>query len=159
MVDRRKGADALKQVPSVAMSAEAIATDISRQGTAIGNTQVAQKRDLSPEEWTGAAADAASAEIQSLGDKVVTLSGAFSPAETALNTWAQDVRNAQTDVTKLQQEWDDAVADYDAAVAASQSTTAICTPGTSYGNGPRLARPVEVEQAEQILWAKQEESG
>ena len=156
MVDRRKGADALKQVPSVAMSAEAIATDISRQGTAIGNTQVAQNRNLSPEEWTGAAADAASAEIQSLGDKVVTLSGAFSPAETALNTWAEDVRNAQTDVTKLQQEWDDAVADYDSAVAASQSTTAICTPGTSYGNGPRLMRPVEVEQAEQILWAKQD---
>lgn len=155
MVDRRKGADALKQVPSVAMSAEAIATDISRQGTAIGNTQVAQKRDLSPEEWTGAAADAASAEIQSLGDKVVALSEAFSPAETALNTWAEDVRNAERDVTKLQQEWDDAVADYDAAVAASQSTTAVCTPGTSYGNGPRLMRPVEVEQAEQILWAKQ----
>ena len=155
MVDRRKGAEALKQVPSVAMSAEAIATDISRQGTAIGNTQVAQNRDLSPEEWTGAAADAASAEIQSLGDKVVTLSGAFSPAETALNTWAEDVRNAESDVTKLQQEWDDAVADYDATVAASQSTTAICTPGTSYGNGPRLMRPVEVEQAEEILWAKQ----
>lgn len=64
MADLRSGAEALPQVPRVAMSAEAVATDINRQGTAIGNTQVAQNRSLPPEEWTGAAADAASSEIQ-----------------------------------------------------------------------------------------------
>lgn len=155
MVNKSAGSEALKQVPSVSMSAESVASDISRQGTAIGNTQVAQKRSLPPAEWTGAAADAASSEIQSLGDKTVTLSQAFSPAATALNTWAEDVRSARSDITKLQEEWDAAVADYDAAVAASQSQTAICTPGTSYGNGPRLLRTADIEQAEQILWAKQ----
>ena len=155
MADVRRGAEALPQVPLVEMSAEAVATDISRQGTAIANTQVAQNRSLPPEEWTGAAADAASAEIQSLGDKTVTLSQAFFPAATALNTWAEDVRSACSDITKLQEEWNVAVADYNAAVAASQSTAAVCTPGTSYGNGPRLMRPVKVEQAEEILWGKQ----
>lgn len=155
MADVRRGSEALPQVPLVEMSAEAVATDISRQGTAIANTQVAQNRSLPPEEWTGAAADAASAEIQSLGDKTVTLSQAFFPAATALNTWAEDVRSACSDITKLQEEWNVAVADYNAAVAASQSTAAVCTPGTSYGNGPRLMRPVKVEQAEEILWGKQ----
>lgn len=155
MVNKSAGSEALKQVPSVSMSAESVAADILRQGTAIGNTQVAQKRSLPPAEWTGVAADAASAEIQTLGDKTVTLSQAFSPAATALNTWAGDVRSARSDITKLQEEWDAAVADYDAAVAASQSQTAICTPGTSYGNGPRLLRTADIEQAEQILWAKQ----
>ena len=155
MVNKSAGSGALKQVPSVSMSAESVAADILRQGTAIGNTQVAQKRSLPPAEWTGVAADAASAEIQTLGDKTVTLSQAFSPAATALNTWAGDVRSARSDITKLQEEWDAAVADYDAAVAASQSQTAICTPGTSYGNGPRLLRTADIEQAEQILWAKQ----
>ena len=72
MADVRRGAEALPQVPLVEMSAESVATDISRQGTAIGNTQVAQNRSLPPAEWTGQAADAASAEIQSLGDKTVT---------------------------------------------------------------------------------------
>lgn len=156
MVNKSAGSEALKQVPSVSMSAESVASDITRQGTAIGNTQVAQKRSLPPAEWTGAAADAASSEIQSLGDKTVTLSQAFSPAATALNTWAEDVRSARSDITKLQEEWDAAVADYDAAVAASQSQTAICTPGTSYGNGPRLMRTADIEQAEQILSAKQD---
>ncbi|MBS5340113.1 MAG: hypothetical protein KHX93_02825 [Actinomyces sp. oral taxon 181] len=123
MADVRRGAEALPQVPLVEMSAEAVATDISRQGTAIANTQVAQNRSLPPEEWTGAAADAASAEIQSLGDKTVTLSQAFSPAATALNTWAEDVRSACSDITKLQEEWNAAVAEYNDVEAESASTT------------------------------------
>ena len=49
MADVRRGAEALPQVPLVEMSAEAVATDISRQGTAIANTQVAQNRSLPPE--------------------------------------------------------------------------------------------------------------
>lgn len=123
MADVRRGAEALPQVPLVEMSAEAVATDISRQGTAIGNTQVAQNRSLPPAEWTGQAADAASAEIQSLGNKTVTLSQAFSPAATALNTWAEDVRSACSDITKLQEEWNAAVAEYNDVEATSASTT------------------------------------
>lgn len=116
MADVRSGAEALPQVPRVAMSAEAIATDINRQGTAIGNTQVAQNRSLPPEEWTGAAADAASSEIQKLGEKTVTLSEAFSPAATALNEWGSAVNSAISDVTGMQNEWDTAVHDYNKAI-------------------------------------------
>ena len=116
MADVRSGAEALPQVPRVAMSAEAIATDINRQGTAIGNTQVAQNRSLPPEEWTGAAADAASTEIQKLGEKTVSLSEAFSPAATALNEWGSAVNSAISDVTGLQNDWDKAVHDYNKAI-------------------------------------------
>ncbi|MBF1736658.1 MAG: hypothetical protein HXP05_01305, partial [Trueperella pyogenes] len=98
------------------MSAEAVATDINRQGTAIGNTQVAQNRSLPPEEWTGAAADAASSEIQKLGEKTVTLSEAFSPAAAALNEWASAVNSAISDVTGMQNDWDKAVHDYNQAI-------------------------------------------
>lgn len=116
MADLRSGAQALPQVPRVAMSAEAVATDINRQGTAIGNTQVAQNRSLPPEEWTGAAADAASSEIQKLGEKTVTLSEAFSPAAAALNEWASAVNSAISDVTGMQNDWDKAVHDYNQAI-------------------------------------------
>lgn len=116
MADVRSGAEALPQVPRVAMSAESVATDISRQGTAIGNTQVAQNRSLPPEEWTGAAADAASSEIQKFGEKTVALSAAFSPAATALNEWGSAVNAAISDVTGLQSEWDKAVNDYNKAI-------------------------------------------
>lgn len=116
MADLRSGAEALPQVPRVAMSAEAVATDINRQGTAIGNTQVAQNRSLPPEEWTGAAADAASSEIQKLGEKTVTLSEAFSPAAAALNEWASAVNSAISDVTGMQNDWDKAVHDYNQAI-------------------------------------------
>lgn len=116
MADLRSGAQALPQVPRVAMSAEAVATDINRQGTAIGNTQVAQNRSLPPEEWTGAAADTASSEIQKLGEKTVTLSEAFSPAAAALNEWASAVNSAISDVTGMQNDWDKAVHDYNQAI-------------------------------------------
>lgn len=116
MADVRSGAEALPQVPRVAMSAEAVATDINRQGTAIGNTQVAQNRSLPPEEWTGAAADAASSEIQKLGEKTVKLSEAFPPAATALNEWGSAVNAAISDVTGLQSEWDKAVHAYNQAI-------------------------------------------
>ena len=116
MADLRSGAQALPQVPRVAMSAEAVATDINRQGTAIGNTQVAQNSSLPPEEWTGAAADAASSEIQKLGEKTVTLSEAFSPAAAALNDWASAVNSAISDVTGMQNDWDKAVHDYNQAI-------------------------------------------
>ena len=139
MADVRSGAEALPQVPRVAMSAEAVATDINRQGTAIGNTQVAQNRSLPPEEWTGAAADAASSEIQKLGEKTVTLSEAFSPAATALNEWGSAVNSAISDVTGLQNEWDTAVHDYNKAIEEADAAYEAHGPGVLqpylYGGG------------------------
>ena len=144
MADVRSGAEALPQVPRVAMSAEAIATDINRQGTAIGNTQVAQNRSLPPEEWTGAAADAASSEIQKLGEKTVTLSEAFSPAATALNEWGSAVNSAISDVTGLQNEWDKAVQDYNKAIEEADAAYEAHGPGVLqpylYGGGSDMYR-------------------
>ena len=144
MADVRSGAEALPQVPRVAMSAEAIATDINRQGTAIGNTQVAQNRSLPPEEWTGAAADAASTEIQKLGEKTVTLSEAFSPAATALNEWGSAVNSAISDVTGLQNEWDKAVQDYNKAIEEADAAYEAHGPGVLqpylYGGGSDMYR-------------------
>jgi len=111
------------------MSAEAVATDINRQGTAIGNTQVAQNRSLPPEEWTGAAADAASSEIQKLGEKTVTLSEAFSPAAAALNDWASAVNSAISDVTGMQNDWDKAVHDYNQAIEEADAAYEAAAPG------------------------------
>ena len=133
MADVRSGAQALPQVPRVAMSAEAVATDINRQGTAIGNTQVAQNRSLPPEEWTGAAADAASSEIQKLGEKTVTLSEAFSPAATALNEWGSAVNSAISDVTGLQNEWDKAVNAYNKAIEDADAAYKAHGPGLLQG--------------------------
>lgn len=139
MADLRSGAQALPQVPRVAMSAEAVATDINRQGTAIGNTQVAQNRSLPPEEWTGAAADAASSEIQKLGEKTVTLSEAFSPAAAALNEWASAVNSAISDVTGMQNDWDKAVHDYNQAIEEADAAYEAHGPGVLapylYGGG------------------------
>lgn len=133
MADVRSGAQALPQVPLVEMSAEAVATDISRQGTAIGNTQVAQNRSLPPEEWTGAAADAASSEIQKLGEKTVALSEAFSPAATALNDWSSAVSDAISDVVGLQSEWDTAVHDYNQAIEEADAAYEAHGHGFLYG--------------------------
>ena len=129
MADVRSGAEALPQVPLVEMSAEAVATDISRQGTAIGNTQVAQNRSLPPEEWTGAAADAASSEIQKLGEKTVALSEAFSPAAAALNDWSSAVSDAISDVVGLQSEWDTAVHDYNQTIEEADAAYEAAAPG------------------------------
>lgn len=129
MVDLRSGADALPQVPRVAMSAQSLATDVSRKGTAIGQTQVAQNKSLPPEDWTGAAADAASSEIQKLGEKTVELSQAFSPVSTALNTWADAVNDAISAVTDLQKEWDEAVSTYNKTVEDAEAEYKANDPG------------------------------
>ncbi|WP_455187002.1 hypothetical protein [Actinomyces sp.] len=129
MADLRSGADALPQVPRVAMSAQSLATDVSRKGSAIGQTQVAQNKSLPPEEWTGAAADAASSEIQKLGEKTVKLSEAFPPASTALNTWADAVNSTISSVTDLQKEWDEAVSTYNKAVEDAEAQYKAKDPG------------------------------
>ena len=67
---KSSGAEALPQIPSSNMDATAAGTEAERLGTAIENTQVAKNKDAVPEEWTGAAADAAASEIKTLGGKL-----------------------------------------------------------------------------------------
>ena len=77
MLDLTKGEEALPQAPDVTEAANAAASEILWLGTAIEHTQVATNKDSFPEEWTGAAADAASTEIKILGQKTFDLSQAF----------------------------------------------------------------------------------
>ena len=117
MVDRTVGRVALRQVPDIAADAEKCASEFRKTGTAVGNTQVAKNKDSVPEEWTGAAADAASAEIVNLGGKTETLSQAFPPAADAVDTWISEVDTTRTTVTSLQEQWDEAIATYDRAIS------------------------------------------
>ena len=117
MVDRTVGRVALRQVPDIAATAEKCASEFRKTGTAVGNTQVAKNKDSVPEEWTGAAADAASAEIVKLGGKTETLSQAFPPAADAVDTWISEVDTTRTTVTSLQEQWDEAIATYDRAIS------------------------------------------
>lgn len=122
MADLRKGTEALKQIPSVSMNAEALSGHISAQGVAIANTQVAQNRSLPPEEWTGKAADAASSEIQALGTKTQGISEVFSPVAKALNDWAAKVNEEASNIRSIQRKWDEAVSAYNDAVAKAEET-------------------------------------
>lgn len=117
MVDRTVGRVALRQVPDIAADAEKCASEFRKTGTAVGNTQVAKNKDSVPEEWTGAAADAASDEIMKLGAKTKTLSEAFPPAADAVDTWISEVDTTRTTVTSLQEQWDEAIATYDRAIS------------------------------------------
>ena len=117
MVDRTVGSVALRQVPDIAADAEKCASEFRKTGTAVGNTQVAKNKDSVPEEWTGAAADAASDEIMKLGAKTKTLSEAFPPAADAVDTWISEVDTTRTTVTSLQEQWDEAIATYDRAIS------------------------------------------
>ena len=117
MVDRTVGSVALRQVPDIAAEAEKCASEFRKTGTAVGNTQVAKNKDSVPEEWTGAAADAASDEIMKLGGKTKTLSEAFDPAADAVDTWISEVDTTRTTVTSLQEQWDEAIATYDRAIS------------------------------------------
>ena len=109
--DLRSGADALKS-PKPVDGASEVASHWKAIGSAIGQTQAAQKSSVPAESWTGVAADAASAEIQALGGKLSGLSGQFATPASALTTWEE--RNSQgiKTVESLQTQWDEAVAAY-----------------------------------------------
>lgn len=109
--DLRSGADALKS-PKPVDGASEVASHWKAIGSAIGQTQAAQKSSVPAESWTGVAADAASAEIQALGGKLSDLSGQFATPANALTTWEE--RNSQgiKTVESLQTQWDEAVAAY-----------------------------------------------
>lgn len=145
---KSSGAEALPQIPgSVDMDATAAAAEADRLGTAIGNTQVAQNKDSVPEEWTGAAADSASTEIQALGTKVKTLAEAFPTAAKALNDWDYQLRGLRGKISLLQHSWDTYLSEYNAAVADA---------GQQEVNDPTIDKESLITKARSTLRTHQE---
>ena len=75
-IDLRPGATALESPKPVPMAPE-VASRWTAISSALTQTQAVQNASIPPESWTGAAADAASSEIQALGGKLSDLAGAF----------------------------------------------------------------------------------
>ena len=167
MVDLRSGLGALKLLPGVNMNALALQGDIKNQGTAIRNSQVVQNKDKTPEEWTGAAADAASAEIKSLGGRVDEVADVFLQVATPIGNWAEDVATAESEIRSWQGEWDQAVYDYKSTVAQAEADrqnhvcTVFCNPdgtGCKYSKTGAIAPwDVTISDAEKKLEEKQKE--
>ena len=167
MVDLRSGIGALKLLPGVNMNALALQGDIKNQGTAIRNSQVVQNKDKTPEEWTGAAADAASAEIKSLGGRVDEVADVFLQVATPIGNWAEDVATAESEIRSWQGEWDQAVYDYKSTVAQAEADrknhvcTVFCNPdgtGCKYSKTGAIAPwDVTISDAEKKLEATQKE--
>lgn len=132
-VDLRPGAEALIQLPDATGDASELSAKFSKDETAIKNTQVAQNKSRAPEEWTGAAADAASDEIQKLGTKTEQLAEPFRGASAALNEWATNLGSLRDQIKTLQGDWDSAIAKYHKDVAAAgpdpSGQTFISAPG------------------------------
>lgn len=144
---KSSGAEALPQIPSSDMDATAAGTEAERLGTAIENTQVAKNKDAVPEEWTGAAADAASTEIQALGVKVKTLSEAFPTAGKALKDWDYQLRGIRGKISLLQHSWDTYLSEYNAAVADA---------GQQEVNDPTVDKESLISKAQSTLRTHQE---
>ena len=145
---KSSGAEALPQIPgSVDVDATAAGTEAERLGTAIENTQVAKNKDAVPEEWTGAAADAASAEIQALGVKVKTLSEAFPTAGKALKDWDYQLRGIRGKISLLQAAWDYYLSEYNSAVADA---------GQQEVNDPTIDKESLISKARSTLSTHQE---
>lgn len=167
MVDLRSGLEALKLLPGVNMNALALKGHVENQGTAIGNSQVVQNKDKTPEEWTGAAADAASAEIKSLGGRVDEVADVFLQVATPIGSWAEEVAAVESQIRSWQGEWDQAVSDYKSTVAQAEADrqnhvcTVFCNPdgtGCKYSKTGAIAPwDVTISDAEKKLEAKQEE--
>lgn len=144
---KSSGAEALPQIPGSDMDATAAAAEADRLGTAIGNTQVVQNKDSVPEEWTGAAADAASAEIQALGTKVKTLAEAFPTAAKALNDWDYQLRGVRGKISLLQAAWNYYLSEYNSAVADA---------GQQEVNDPTIDKESLISKARSALRTHQE---
>ena len=142
-LDLRSGADALKQLPDATEDATALSGKFKTDGTAISNTQVATKQSLPPEEWTGAAADAASAEIQKLGAKTTELGQAFFDASSPLKEWSTNLGKVREKIKTLQDDWDSAIDTYHKEVRAAgpdpSKQTFISTPGNPPNNDDAIA--------------------
>ena len=140
-VDLRPGAEALKQLPDATGDASELSAKFSKDETAIKNTQVAQNKSRAPEEWTGAAADAASDEIQKLGTKTEQLAEPFRGASGALNEWATNLGSWRDQIKTLQSDWDSAIAQYHKDVAAAGPDPA----GQTFISAPGAAVPSNQE--------------
>ncbi len=105
------GATVLK-LPKNVPEASVIGDMWKKVGSGISATQSVLNQGLPTEQWTGAAADAAASEIQTLGGKLSTLATAFPKPAGELKTWDTQVKSVIRRVQGYQQEWDGAVAKY-----------------------------------------------
>ena len=110
-IDLRPGATALESPKPVPMAPE-VASHWTAISTALTQTQAVQNASIPPESWTGKAADAASAEIQTLGGKLSDLAGAFPGPANSLKTWEDRNNQGIQTIEGLQQQWDDAITTY-----------------------------------------------
>ena len=161
-VDLRPGAEALKQLPDATGDASELSAKFSKDEAAIKNTQVAQNKSRPPEEWTGAAADAASDEIQKLGTKTEQLAEPFGGASGALNEWATTLGSLRDQIKTLQGDWDSAITQYHKDVADAgpdpSKQTFISTPGNPPNNDDAIAAYREaIKKARITLHSAQEE--
>lgn len=110
-VDLRPGATALEAPMTVPM-ASTVASQWKAIGSALSQTQAVQNASIPPASWTGAAAEAASAEIQKFGTKVSGISQAFPSPVQAMEAWDERVQTTITAVQGFQAQWDEAIAKY-----------------------------------------------
>lgn len=161
-VDLRPGAEALIQLPDATGDASELSAKFSKDETAIKHTQVVQNKSSAPEEWTGAAADAASGEIQKLGTKTEQLAEPFGGASGALNEWATTLGSLRDKIKALQGDWDSAITQYHKDVADAgpdpSKQTFISTPGNPPNNDDAIAAYREaIKKARITLHSAQEE--
>lgn len=161
-VDLRPGAEALIQLPDATGDASELSAKFSKDETAIKHTQVVQNKSSAPEEWTGAAADAASGEIQKLGTKTEQLAEPFGGASGALNEWATTLGSLRDQIKTLQGDWDSAITQYHKDVADAgpdpSKQTFISTPGNPPNNDDAIAAyRAAIKKARITLHSAQEE--
>ena len=116
MIDQTPGETYFTQVPDISARAAEVGSKFLSYSTGIENSQVAQNKSLPPEEWTGAAADAASEEIQTLGEKATELAQVFPKAKSALDEWPVAVSDARSTIDSIRQQWDSAISTYNSAM-------------------------------------------
>ena len=116
MIDQTPGETYFTQVPDISVRAAEVGSKFLSYSTGIENSQVAQNKSLPPEEWTGAAADAASEEIQTLGEKATELAQVFPKAKSALDEWPVAVSDARSTIDSIRQQWDSAISTYNSAI-------------------------------------------
>ena len=116
MIDQTPGETYFAQVPDISARAAEVGSKFLSYSTGIENSQVAQNKSLPPEEWTGAAADAASEEIQTLGEKATELAQVFPKAKTELDEWPTAVSDARSTIDSIRQQWDSAISTYNSAI-------------------------------------------
>ena len=116
MIDQTPGETYFAQVPDISARAAEVGSKFLSYSTGIEHTQVARNKSLPPEEWTGAAADAASEEIKTLGEKATELAQVFPKAKTELDEWPTAVSDARSTIDSIRQQWDSAISTYNSAI-------------------------------------------